>query len=127
MTQSHRMGVVAVVVTYQPALEVLEKLLDAIIPQVDSVVVVDNGSDTVFEAWNNNRQKYAVEVLLLGENSGIAAAQNVGIQWARNRGAAFVLLMDQDSIPAPDMVEKLLSTISEQPTPAAAGDRKSVV
>jgi rhamnosyltransferase len=123
MTQSHSLGIVAVVVTYQPALEILEQLLDALISQVDSVVVVDNGSHPDLAAWNSEHDTHAVEVLLLGENRGIAAAQNVGIRWARNRGAGFVLLMDQDSIPAPDMVEKLISTISEQPLPAAAGPR----
>ena len=123
MTQSPRSGVVAVVVTYQPALEVLEQLLDALVPQVTSVVVVDNGSHSDLAAWNSERDTRAVELLRLGENRGIAAAQNVGIHWARNRGAGFVLLMDQDSIPAPDMVEKLISTISEHALPAAAGPR----
>lgn len=123
MAQSHRTGVVAVVVTYQPKIEVLEQLLDALVPQVASVVVVDNGSYPGLAAWNSERDTRAVELLLLGENRGIAAAQNVGIEWARNRGAGFVLLMDQDSIPAPDMVEKLLITVSEQPSAAAAGPR----
>lgn len=123
MTQSHSLRVVAIVVTYQPVVEVLGQLLEALTPQVVSVVVVDNGSHADLEAWNKERQPHNIEVLLLGENRGIAAAQNVGIQWARNRGAGFVLLMDQDSIPAPDMVEKLISTISEQPLPAAAGPR----
>jgi len=116
-------SVVAVVVTYQPVLEVLEHLLDALIPQVDSVVVVDNGSHADLKAWNNERHTHAAEVLLLSENRGIAAAHNAGIQWARNREARFVLLMDQDSIPAPDMVEKLVFAISDQPSPAAVGPR----
>jgi rhamnosyltransferase len=123
MTQSYRAGVVAVVVTYQPALEVLKQLLYALVPQVTSVVVVDNGSDSDLLAWDSERDARDVELLRLGENRGIAAAQNAGIQWARNRGARFVLLMDQDSIPAPDMVEKLVSTISEQASPATAGPR----
>lgn len=123
MTQSHRAGVVAVVVTYQPALEVLQQLLDALVPQVTSVVIVDNGSRSDLLAWDSELDTRDVELLRLGENRGIAAAQNVGIQWARNRGARFVLLMDQDSIPAPDMVEKLVSTISEQASPATAGPR----
>ncbi|MGZ4960718.1 MAG: glycosyltransferase family 2 protein, partial [Methylomonas sp.] len=37
--------------------------------------------------------------------------------------AEFILLMDQDSIPASDMVEKLVSAISKQPSPAAVGPR----
>lgn len=123
MTQSHRSDVVAVVVTYQPILEVLEQLLGALVPQVTSVVVVDNGSHSDLAAWNRERVTNPVELLQLGVNRGIAAAQNVGIQLARDRGAGFVLLMDQDSVPAPDMVEKLLSVLSEHPLPAAAGPR----
>ncbi|MCK4838273.1 MAG: glycosyltransferase family 2 protein [Desulfobulbaceae bacterium] len=123
MIQLHRLGVVAIVVTYQPVLGVLEQLLEELIPQVESVVLVDNGSHADLVAWNNARQTNTVEVLSLGENMGISAAHNVGIQWARDRRAEFVLLMDQDSIPAPDMVEKLVSAISELPSLAAAGPR----
>lgn len=123
MTQSHKSGITAVVVTYEPALEVLEQLLDALVPQVAFVVVVDNGSHSDLAAWNSKRDTRAIGLLQLGENRGIAIAQNIGIQWARNRGAGFVLLMDQDSIPLPDMVEKLVSAISEQASPATAGPR----
>lgn len=123
MTPSHRPSVVAVVVTYQPPLKALEQLLDALAPQITSVVVVDNGSDFDLAAWNRERVTPAVALLRLGENLGIAAAQNVGIQWARKRRAEFVLLMDQDSVPAPDMVEKLVSAIAKQSSPAAVGPR----
>lgn len=123
MTQLHESSIVAVVVCYEPALKTLDRLLDALVPQVASVVVVDNGSSSDLAAWNSERNSGAVELLPLGENQGVAAAQNAGIQWARNREAGFVLLMDQDSIPAPDMVEKLVSTISEQASPATAGPR----
>lgn len=123
MTQSHSLNVVAIVVTYQPEPEVIEQLLDTLILQVTSVVLVDNSPYSELATWNSERDTNAVELIRLGENRGIAAAQNVGIQWARYRGAEFVLLMDQDSIPAPDMVEKLVSTISEQASPATAGPR----
>lgn len=123
MAQSHKLGITAVVVTYQPESEVLERLLEMLVPQVTSVVVVDNGSHSEPAAWNSECVINPVELLLLGVNRGIAAAQNIGIQWARDRGAGFVLLMDQDSVPASDMVEKLLSALSEHPLPAAAGPR----
>jgi rhamnosyltransferase len=116
-------GIVAVVVAYQPALEVLAQLLDALVTQVASVVVVDNGSPIDLAAWTCERGTHAVEVLRLGENLGVAAAQNVGIQWARDRGAGFVLLMDQDSIPSASMVENLVAALAEQPSPAAVGPR----
>jgi len=107
------MCVIAVVVTYQPPLEVLEHLLDELIPLVDSVVLVDNGSHADLAVWIRERQIESVELILLGENKGIAAAHNAGIQWARDHRAEFVLLMDQDSIPAPDMVFRLLAAMRQ--------------
>ncbi len=43
----------------------------------------------------------------LDQNYGIAKAHNVGIQIARENNYQYVLLMDQDSIPAHDMVRIL--------------------
>ena len=107
MAWSYKSDVVAVVVTYQPEFEVLGRLLDALVPQVSAVVIVDNGSRADLAAWHLGRNMNSVEVRLLGENRGIAAAQNVGIEWAGTRGAEFVLLMDQDSIPESEMVDRL--------------------
>lgn len=105
--------IVAVVVTYQPNLKVLEQLLDMLVPQVKSIVIVDNGSEVDLEVWNNQRQTPDIKVLLLAENQGIAAAHNSGIHWALNHEAEFVLLMDQDSIPSPDMVKNLMLALRE--------------
>lgn len=118
-----KVGVVAVVVTHQPNLEILGSLLDALVPQVTSVVCVDNGSTSDLAGWNSRRKIRALEVVLLGENRGIAAAQNIGIEWARNHEAEFVLLMDQDSIPLPDMVEKLIFAIAKRKSQAISGPR----
>ena len=107
MIQTHSINVVAVVVTYRPDFEILEQLLDALIPQVKTVVIVDNGSFGGLESWIKKRMTPALELLFLHENFGIAAAHNVGIKWALDSGAEFVLLMDQDSIPALGMVQKL--------------------
>lgn len=100
-------GIFAVVVTFNPEIQILGQLLDALSTQVDSIVIVDNGSYVDLIAWNNKYQASSAKVLLMGQNHGIAAAHNVGITWAQNNGAEHVLLMDQDSIPAPDMVQKL--------------------
>ena len=123
MTTTFKSDVVAVVVTYQPELEVPGRLLDALVPQVSAVVTVDNGSHVDLAAWHLERNANSVELLLLGENRGIAAAQNVGIEWARTRGAEFVLLMDQDSIPEPEMVDRLCANykdLAEKGVPVAA-------
>jgi rhamnosyltransferase len=103
--------VVAVVVTYNPEPKVIARLLDVLAPQVNSIVIVDNGSGSDLSLLGN-LSNCATEVLYLRENRGIATAQNIGIQWARARGAEFVLLMDQDSEPAADMVAQLSGAFS---------------
>jgi len=59
----------------------------------------------------------------LGENIGIAAAQNIGIHQALDEGASHIILFDQDSAPAAGMVQALLSaesTLTRQGSPVAA-------
>jgi rhamnosyltransferase len=102
------MNVIAVVVSYKPELEKLRALLEALVPQVEAVVVVDNGSESYFRGWIGQSLTPAIHGVFLRTNTGIAAAQNVGISWARRHGADYVVLFDQDSLPAQDMVRCLV-------------------
>lgn len=105
-------GVIAVVVTYSPLQSQLSALIGVTLPQVDSILIVDNGSrpDTVDWIPSFICDKPA-QFYPLGENLGVATAQNIGIALAKERGADYVLLFDHDSLPAPDMVAKLLAAI----------------
>jgi rhamnosyltransferase len=98
--------VIAVVVSYHPDRRLADELA-ALGAQVARIVVVDNGSPN---------EELAVlvtlgqaEVIRLGKNIGIGAAHNLGIARAREFGATHVMLMDQDSLPQADMVQKLLA------------------
>jgi rhamnosyltransferase len=102
-------GVIAVVVSYQPKIESLKRLLDSLRPQVAITVVVDNGSDDDVAGLIARRAHEDVRYIGLGANLGLAAGQNVGIRFARESGATYVILFDQDSEPAPDMVAQLVS------------------
>lgn len=101
--------VCGVVVTYNPDLSALQSLLASVTPQVSNLIIVDNGSDTDLRSIAN---QHNVELLALGDNFGIAHAQNAGIAHARDCSAEFVLLLDQDSIPADDMVNLLAAAFS---------------
>lgn len=97
----------AVVVCYRPTLPQLGALLDAIAPQVAGVLVVDNGPDTTLGDWlASRRQRDCVHVPMDG-NVGVATGHNAGLDVARERGASHVVLFDQDSLPASDMIGKL--------------------
>ncbi|MGP1666064.1 MAG: glycosyltransferase family 2 protein, partial [Rhodanobacter sp.] len=71
-------------------------------------------------------QQTGGELICQPRNIGLAAAQNVGIDWARARGFRYVLLLDQDSEPAADMVASLyaaLMALSRNGPVAAVGPR----
>lgn len=108
----------AIVVTFHPNVAVLKKLLENLCGQVAHVIVVDNGSLIDVNSISGVRQ---IEWVLLQKNMGIAYAQNVGIVKAKEYGAASVLLMDQDSMPADNMVQELLQALTGLPNVAAVG------
>ncbi len=95
----------AVVVTFHPCRTELTRLLSAIVPQVKGVVVVDNGSPAHQVDWL--KEVEGLHFIPLRTNLGLAAGHNIGINYARNLGARYVVLLDQDSEPAEDMVVRL--------------------
>lgn len=112
--------VIGVIVTHHPCIDRLSALLSSIHSQVHLVVVVDNGSSGEFKAWLKKRLGPLVEGIFLQENRGIAVAQNLGILSARRQGASFVLLLDQDSLPASEMVACLLAAANKMAAVSAS-------
>lgn len=105
-------GVCAVFVCYFPDRGLLGQALDALRPQVGGIVVVDNDAESEVRCWLKERAAYdGVIHLIPGSNIGVAGGHNLGTQWASANGFSHVLLMDQDSICAPDMVAKLYHTL----------------
>jgi len=116
MTRSG-VSVLGIVVTFHPAADALLPLLRSLAQQVDALLVVDNtpgtGEDIEVVLAPLRASLSRLRLLRLGDNIGIAAAQNIGIRIALEEGFDYVLLSDQDSLPAPDMVE-VLRGCSEQ-------------
>jgi rhamnosyltransferase len=101
-------GVVAVVVTFNSDLERLVKSLSSLTTQC-CVVVVDNSTQSSSrEEIRAICAKTGAFLVSLGDNLGIAYAQNVGIAWARQRAVDDILLMDDDSIPTQSLVMDLI-------------------
>ena len=112
MTEFPATDVCAVIVSYHPEPAAILGLADGMARQVGAVVLVDNAS-------GGDWQLVLAETLsarggaLLGQphNLGLAAAQNIGIEWARANGYRYVLLLDQDSEPGEGMVASLLQAL----------------
>ncbi|MGH8118398.1 MAG: glycosyltransferase family 2 protein [Rhodanobacteraceae bacterium] len=119
-------GVCAVVVTHRPDALLLAPLLDALVAQAESVVVVDNATPGT-AVRDLCAARPSVELLSLPENLGLATALNAGVTRARATPAiTHVLLMDQDSEPEPGMLAVLkaaLDRLSRRARVAAVGPR----
>lgn len=89
-------------VAYEPSVLELTGAIERIAKQVDFVVVCNNSAGAFDYSAPN------VEVLNFYDNLGIAKAQSVGMAWAFEHGADFVLQMDQDSEATDTMVASLL-------------------
>lgn len=102
--------VAAIIVTYniedsiQNSIDILEK-------QVDEIIIVDNGSkkDTV-DMLVNLKCKYNIKHIFLKQNEGIAFALNRGIEYAIEKKYEWILTLDHDSTPTPNMVLNMINT-----------------
>jgi rhamnosyltransferase len=106
MNTRSEISVAAIVVTFRPEPDRLIRAIEALLSQVNRVYVVDNGNGS---GVPERATTLGALVLRLGENRGIGAAQNAGAALAMADGATDLLLMDQDSLPAPDMLRNLLA------------------
>jgi len=117
--------VFAIVITFNPDFFMLSGLIGALLPQVGGVVLVDNGSNPEgIKIIQDLVDRHPIDLIFLGKNIGIAAAQNVGIDRLKNLGARYVMLFDHDSKPAENMVNVLLSVLREK---ECAGDKVAAV
>lgn len=103
--------VCAVVITYQPQLDVLRQVLDSVAPQVGGVLVFDNATNSpasfAFPAFLAKAESQGVVVFRSPTNVGLGAAMNCAAAHARAAGFAYLLLLDQDSLLDPEMVSTL--------------------
>lgn len=106
MTESETKPTIgAVMVLYAPDLDVTDKAIEAILPQVDLLCIVDNTPGADLSArFTDNRIHY----IAMSGNSGIAAAQNRGTRWLLDRGVDFLVYTDQDSETRPDTIARLM-------------------
>lgn len=111
--------IVAVVVTYN-RIDLLKECLQALLAQkIDTdtqldILLVDNASTDGTKEWIDGvlstdnaggKQIYAIH---LAENTGGAGGFYTGMKWAYEQGADAIWIMDDDTIPQTDALQKLL-------------------
>lgn len=105
------MKVAAVVVTYN-RLALLQQCVQHLLDGTVScdILLVDNASTDGTEDWARHLAQENPHILYrnTGGNFGGAGGFNLGMRWAVEAGYSHVWIMDDDTMPMPDALEKLL-------------------
>ena len=124
MTDAAGRRIVAVVVTFN-RLPLLERLVTRLaeVPELDEVLVIDNASTDGTGAWlagsfearsartsttDETGTSTTFQARTLALNTGGAGGFHDGLEWALERGADLVWLMDDDGLPEPGCLAALL-------------------
>ena len=104
--------IAAIIVLYFPNETLLISLLNSLKNTLSYLIVIDNTpSDKqkrVSLDWFESKD-YDVGYHSLGDNFGIAKAQNIGIKLAIDYNCDHIILFDQDSVASEGMINELLS------------------
>lgn len=119
MTRIEKVSVVVCNYNGERYLEPCLESIHALGPRVDEVLVVDNASTDGSTALVEQRFP-TVRLLRMAANGGPCVARNAGMRAARNR---WVLAVDNDAIPRPDVLDELARALEERPSAVAAQTR----
>jgi protoporphyrinogen oxidase/GT2 family glycosyltransferase len=117
METTQKKGLVYVVILTYNHYEDTHECLESVY-QLDAtpfeVVVVDNGSsdDTPDKIRENFPKAHVIEN---HQNLGVPAGYNVGFKVALESGAEYILMLNNDTILAPDMLAELLAVVGSDP------------
>lgn len=107
-------SIVAVIVTYN-RLQSLRKAIAAIMAQsfpLSEVIIIDNKSTDetprFLEEQARRANRYPLDVVTMEKNEGGAGGFAKGMAVAYERGADLIWIMDDDCLPEPDGLEKLV-------------------
>jgi GT2 family glycosyltransferase/protoporphyrinogen oxidase len=98
---------------YQDTHECLESLFTSEFPDL-RIVLVDNGSSDLTPE-KVRRAFPTVNVIETGNNLGVPAGYNVGFRYALQNGADYILMLNNDTVIAPDMISRLMEQAESDP------------
>lgn len=105
------MRIAAVVVTYN-RLALLQQCVQHLLEEtvLCDILLVDNASTDGTEEWAHQlaQADARVQYRNTGKNLGGAGGFNIGMRWAVEAGYSHVWIMDDDTLPQPDALEKLM-------------------
>jgi rhamnosyltransferase len=94
-----------ILVLYNPDIDLLRDVISSIEYQLDKICIIDNSLSSLDDLTlvENKKTKY----IALNRNVGIAAAQNIGLEYFIEEKYDYILFADQDSIMPNNLVANL--------------------
>ena len=89
------MKIGCILVLYNPDWHITNKSISSIIDQVSSIYILDNSKVCTLAKEYKNSEKIIYHEM--GGNKGIAAAQNVGMEYYVKHRYDYILYLDQDN------------------------------
>jgi rhamnosyltransferase len=93
-----------IIVLYNQDDNLISKILERILEQVNEVYIADNSPLNQAHKFNRHSN---IHYNFLGGNVGIAKAQNEGVRYFIEKKYDYLIFFDQDSIPPIDLVNEL--------------------
>lgn len=115
-TESSAPLVAIVILNWNGASDTIESLnsLSSLTYPNFHVVLVDNGSsDDSVARLRAHETTYPLQFIETGVNLGYAGGNNAGIRKAIEQSADFILVLNNDTVVAPDVLERLLDAAKE--------------
>lgn len=97
--------ILAVVITYNPDIEVLHKNISALSKQIDRIIIYDNASSNPNDVCKVAKQFENVEVVTNEHNDGLPINYNKGLKRCIDEGYEWLLTMDQDTVVPGELIE----------------------
>jgi rhamnosyltransferase len=90
-----------VYILYNPNIEILVQSVNSIVNQIDAILFVDNDSDNLQDITNIS----VAQLISLSENTGIANATNIGIDYFQKLKYDYLVISDQDTVYSSDYID----------------------
>lgn len=100
-----------VVVTFNPDIQRLNTIVDCIL-SVECVPILVDNSEKEWDVYYNSLNEKCT-IIQMGENKGIAFAQNYGVKYAIEKGAEVIGFFDQDSLVTENIILELVNAIEK--------------
>lgn len=102
----------SIIVSYNPEIENLASLTNALRIQGNFIIIIDNNSHNKDAILKITVPLDCCRCIFLDENTGIAHAQNIGIECALAENYSYIVFFDQDSTIDDDYINKQLQVFS---------------